>query len=109
MRRTGDALGPDIYLFSAYKTYGPHQGLMVIRRALGEWLPNQAHHFNGDVLYKRFTPAGPDHAQVAASAGIADYIEALSAHHGGPAHGAAASTVPTSAPATPTPGRRWWS
>ncbi len=85
------ALGPDIYLFSAYKTYGPHQGLMVIRRALGEWLPNQAHHFNADVLYKRFTPAGPDHAQVAASAGIADYIEALSAHHGGPAHGAAAA------------------
>jgi len=85
------ALGADIYLFSAYKTYGPHQGLMVIRRALGEWLPNQAHHFNGDVLYKRFTPAGPDHAQVAASAGVADYIEALSAHHGGPAHGAAAA------------------
>ncbi|SMH58218.1 aminotransferase class V-fold PLP-dependent enzyme [Maritimibacter sp. HL-12] len=86
-----DALGPDIYLFSAYKTYGPHQGLMVIRRALGEWLPNQAHYFNADVLYKRFTPAGPDHAQVAASAGMADYIEALSAHHGGPAHGAAAA------------------
>lgn len=51
------ALGPDIYLFSAYKTFGPHQGLMVIRRALAELLPNQAHHFNGDVLYKRFTPA----------------------------------------------------
>jgi selenocysteine lyase/cysteine desulfurase len=29
-------LGADIYLFSAYKTYGPHQGIMVIRRALGE-------------------------------------------------------------------------
>jgi len=86
-----DALGPDIYLFSAYKTFGPHQGLMVIRRALGEWLPNQAHYFNAGVLYKRFTPAGPDHAQVAASAGMADYIEALSAHHGGPAHGAAAA------------------
>ncbi|WP_436399401.1 aminotransferase class V-fold PLP-dependent enzyme [Roseobacter sp. S98] len=75
------ALGPDIYLFSAYKTYGPHQGLMVIRRALGELLPNQGHHFNGDSLYKRFTPAGPDHAQVAACAGMADYIDALYAHH----------------------------
>lgn len=77
------ALGADIYLFSAYKTYGPHQGVMVIRRALGEALPNQGHFFNGDVLYKRFTPAGPDHAQIAASAGMADYIEALSAYHGG--------------------------
>ena len=85
------ALGADIYLFSAYKTYGPHQGIMVIRRALGEVLPNQAHYFNGEMLYKRFTPAGPDHAQVAASAGMADYMEALSAHHGGPAAGAAAA------------------
>lgn len=71
------AIGADIYLFSAYKTYGPHQGIMVIRRKLGETLPNQAHHFNGGVLYKRFTPAGPDHAQVAACAGMADYIDAL--------------------------------
>ncbi len=83
-------LGPDIYLFSAYKTYGPHQGCMVIRRTLGELLPNQAHYFNGDVLYKRFTPAGPDHAQIAASAGMADYIELLCQHHGGPDTGAAA-------------------
>ena len=71
------ALGADIYLFSTYKTYGPHQGIMVIRRPLGEALPNQGHYFNGDALYKRFTPAGPDHAQVAACAGIADYIDAL--------------------------------
>ncbi|MDV7141571.1 aminotransferase class V-fold PLP-dependent enzyme [Tropicimonas sp. TH_r6] len=76
------ALGADIYLFSSYKTYGPHQGVMVIRRQLGFELPNQAHFFNGEVLYKRFTPAGPDHAQVAASAGMADYIDLLAAHHG---------------------------
>jgi len=75
-------IGPDIYLFSAYKTFGPHQGIMVMRRALGMTLPNQGHHFNGDSLYKRFTPAGPDHAQVAASAGMADYIDALAGHHG---------------------------
>ena len=78
-------LGPDIYLFSAYKTYGPHQGIMMIRRALADLLPNQAHFFNGDARYKRFTPAGPDHAQVAACAGLADYAEALAAHHGAPA------------------------
>ena len=76
------ALDCDIYLFSAYKTFGPHQGIMAIRRELAEVLPNQAHFFNGDVLYKKFTPAGPDHAQVAASAGMVDYIEALAAHHG---------------------------
>ena len=75
------ALGTDIYLFSAYKTYGPHQGVMVLRRALGEALPNQGHYFNGGTLYKRFTPGGPDHAQIAACAGMADYVEALYAHH----------------------------
>ena len=75
-------LGPDIYLFSAYKTFGPHQGIMVLRRELGALLPNQAHWFNADLLYKRYTPAGPDHAQVAASAGMADYYDALAQHHG---------------------------
>ncbi|SFR04827.1 aminotransferase class V-fold PLP-dependent enzyme [Poseidonocella sedimentorum] len=76
------ALGADVYLFSAYKTYGPHQGIMVLRRALGEALPNQGHYFNEGALYKRLTPAGPDHAQVAASAGMADYFDALARHHG---------------------------
>ncbi len=55
---------------------------MVIRRGLGEALPNQGHHFNGGSLYKRFTPSGPDHAQIAACAGIADYFDAYAAHHG---------------------------
>ena len=76
-----DELGADIYLFSAYKTYGPHQGLMVIRRELGMSLPNQGHYFNAGTLHKRFTPAGPDHAQVAACAGMADYVDAVYAHH----------------------------
>ncbi|QHQ35458.1 aminotransferase class V-fold PLP-dependent enzyme [Algicella marina] len=76
-------LGADIYLFSSYKTYGPHQGIMVLRRELADRLPNQAHFFNGDVRYKRFTPAGPDHAQVAACAGMADYVDAVHAHHFG--------------------------
>lgn len=76
-------MGADIYLFSSYKTYGPHQGIMVIRRALCETLPNQGHYFNHGSLYKRFTPAGPDHAQIAASAGMADYFDALYDHHFG--------------------------
>jgi selenocysteine lyase/cysteine desulfurase len=79
------AMGADVYLFSAYKTYGPHQGIMAIREGLGAWLPNQGHVFNGDTLYKRFTPAGPDHAQAAACAGMADYVDALYRHHGGEA------------------------
>ena len=77
-------LGGDIYMFSAYKTYGPHQGIMVVRRDLGEMLPAQCHDFNKDALYKRFTPAGDDHAQVASCAGKADYVDTLYAEMGGP-------------------------
>ena len=76
------ALGCDVYLFSAYKTYGPHQGIMVIRSDWGMELPAQCHFFNAGSLYKRFTPAGPDHAQIAACAGMADYIDAVAGRHG---------------------------
>jgi selenocysteine lyase/cysteine desulfurase len=84
------ALGCDVYLFSAYKTYGPHQGIMVIAEDFGAELPAQGHYFNAGSLYKRFTPAGPDHAQIAACAGMADYIDALHAHHFGSETNAAA-------------------
>ena len=85
------ALGADVYLFSLYKTYGPHQGLMVVRGGLLQRLANQGHYFNEAEGHKRLVPAGPDHAQVAAARGIAEYFDALDAHHGGlPADTAAA-------------------
>lgn len=77
------ALGADVYLFSAYKTYGPHQGIMLMARDFGAELPAQGHWFNAGTLWKRFTPAGPDHAQIAACAGMADYIDLLHIHHFG--------------------------
>lgn len=70
-------LGTDIYLFSAYKVYGPHQGIMAIKPSLAAELPNQGHFFNELFPRKRLVPAGPDHAQIAASAGIADYLETI--------------------------------
>jgi len=71
------ALGADIYFFSTYKVYGPHQGVMAIRPSLAAELPNQGHFFNDIKPRYRLTPAGPDHAQVAASAGIVDYLETV--------------------------------
>lgn len=70
-------LSCDIYLFSAYKVYGPHQGVMAVRPSLLNELPNQGHYFNEAQPRKRLTPAGPDHAQIAASAGMIDYLETL--------------------------------
>jgi selenocysteine lyase/cysteine desulfurase len=84
------SLGCDAYLFSAYKTYGPHQGIMILAEDFGAELPAQGHYFNAGSLYKRFTPAGPDHAQIAACAGMADYVDALHAHHFAPEADAAA-------------------
>ncbi len=84
------ALGCDVYVFSAYKTFGPHQGIMLISEEFGAELPAQGHYFNTGSLYKRFTPAGPDHAQIAACAGMADYVDTLHAHHFAPQTDAAA-------------------
>ncbi len=74
-------LGADIYLFSSYKTFGPHQGVMVIRRELAEHLGNEAHFFNADCREKCLTPAGPDHAQLAALCGITEYFDAVFEFH----------------------------
>jgi selenocysteine lyase/cysteine desulfurase len=76
-------LGADVYLFSTYKTYGPHQGVLVAGRELVERFPNQGHFFNADQVGKRLVPAGPDHAQVAALGGVVDYLELLDEHHAG--------------------------
>ena len=77
------ALGVDVYLFSAYKTWGPHQGVMFVRRDLASRLGNEGHYFVADDPRSKLVPAGPDHAQVAACAGIVDYLDDLYAHHGG--------------------------
>jgi len=73
--------GADVYLFSLYKVYGPHLGVMVMRRELNGELPLQGHFFNADKPHYRFTPAGPDHAQVAAVNGVLDYMDAVFARH----------------------------
>jgi cysteine desulfurase family protein (TIGR01976 family) len=78
-----DALGADIYFFSLYKVYGPHLGVMVMRTAVNQALPSQAHFFNVGSATSRFTPAGPDHAQIASVNGVIDYFEAIDAHHFG--------------------------
>ena len=75
------SLGCDFYLYSTYKTYGPHLGLMYVRREVLDNLANQGHYFNESNPIARLTPAGPDHAAVAASAGIVDYYEDLYHHH----------------------------
>ena len=74
--------GADIYFFSLYKVYGPHLGAMYLRAGLNAELPYQGHFFNAAKATARFTPAGPDHAQIAAVNGVMDYMEAVAQRHG---------------------------
>ncbi len=76
------ALGADAYFFSLYKVYGPHLGAMFLRREVNAALPNQGHFFNDGKPGARFTPAGPDHAQIASVNGVMDYMDAVADHHG---------------------------
>ncbi len=75
------ALGVDIYLLSLYKTWGPHLGLMTVKRDLLDKMANQSHYFNDGLVRKMLLPAGPDHAQIAATAGVADYFDTVYDHH----------------------------
>lgn len=76
------ALGVDAYYFSLYKVYGPHLGAMYLSREVNAALPNQGHFFNEGKATARFTPAGPDHAQIAAVNGVMDYMDAVADRHG---------------------------
>ena len=75
-------LGADLYVFSLYKVYGPHLGAMYLRREINTQLPNQGHFFNASHPGYRFTPAGPDHAQIAAVNGVVDYLQCIAERHG---------------------------
>jgi len=75
------ALGVDFYYFSLYKVYGPHQGLLYVKRQHLERIANQGHFFNATSLGKRLTPAGPQHADIACAGGTIEYLEAAFAHH----------------------------
>ena len=75
------ALEADIYLFSLYKTFGPHLGLMYVDKDLILQMENQSHFFKEGISRSMLTPAGPDHAQIGAASGILDYFDAVYEHH----------------------------
>ncbi len=76
-------LAPDAYCFSTYKTYAPHLGVMYVSPDFAAVLDPQCHYFNRDYPEKQFDAAGPDHASIAALAGIGEYFERSHRHHFG--------------------------
>jgi selenocysteine lyase/cysteine desulfurase len=73
----------DAYCFSTYKTYATHQGIMFISPVFLEMLTPQCHFFNAHRPWSRMDTAGPDHASIAALAGLEDYFGLLHDHHFG--------------------------
>lgn len=76
-------LKPDAYCFSTYKTYATHLGVMYVAPEFAEQLDPQCHYFNVQYPEKRFDAAGPDHASIAALAGLGEYFSGSHLHHFG--------------------------
>jgi len=80
-------LGVDFYAYSTYKTFGSHQGVLWGSKDALRQTEGQGHFFNEEKSRYRLNPAGPQHAEIAALAGIAEYFDVLYGHHFGDAKG----------------------
>jgi cysteine desulfurase family protein (TIGR01976 family) len=78
-----DALGVDVYLASLYKVYGPHQGLMLMRRPVLERAKGQYHYFHSENLIPgKLEPGNVSYEAVASLAGVESYFRRVADHHG---------------------------
>ncbi len=75
-------LDVDFYLYSPYKVFGPHMGVLYGKRDLLALLANQSHYFlAGDDAQRRLCPGGYNFELTAAAGGIGEYFDAVHAHH----------------------------
>lgn len=76
-------LDVDYYVFSFYKTYGPHYAVMYGRHELLLELDGLYHYFYGkDKVPGKLEPGNPCYELVWGAAGIVDYLETLGAGQG---------------------------
>jgi selenocysteine lyase/cysteine desulfurase len=71
----------DAYDFSTYKTFATHLGVLYVDPGFLEQLAPQCHFFKVGTPSAHLDAAGPDHAAIAALAGLGDYFETLHDHH----------------------------
>ncbi|QPC88348.1 cysteine desulfurase-like protein [Mesorhizobium sp. NBSH29] len=80
------ALGADFYVFSLYKTYGPHLGVLYGRSDLLLELDGLYHYFYGkEKISAKMEPGNPNYELAWGSGGISDYLEQLGRGEGRPA------------------------
>lgn len=76
-------LGVDYYVFSFYKTYGPHYAVMYGRHDLLLELDGLYHYFYGkEKVPGKLEPGNPCYELVWGAAGIVDYLETLAGGKG---------------------------
>lgn len=72
----------DFMLFSLYKLYGPHLGVLCGKRGLLRELVNQNHFFFSDsALPYKLQPGGYLHETAASIEGVVEYFDAVYHHH----------------------------
>jgi cysteine desulfurase family protein (TIGR01976 family) len=75
-------LDADLYLYSPYKVFGPHMGVLYGKRDLLELLANQSHNFLAETdVQRRLCPGGYNYELTAAAEGLGDYLDAVHGHH----------------------------
>jgi selenocysteine lyase/cysteine desulfurase len=75
-------LDVDFYLYSPYKVFGPHMGVLYGKRELLSLLAGQSHYFlPQDDFQRRLCPGGLNYELTAAAAGIGDYFEQVHEQH----------------------------
>ncbi|MDJ0955686.1 MAG: aminotransferase class V-fold PLP-dependent enzyme [Arenicellales bacterium] len=74
-------LGVDFVLFSTYKTFGTHIGVLWGEAGRLAQLPSQSHYFNANQSRYRMNPTGPLHAEIAALNGLFEYYDTLHQQH----------------------------
>jgi len=76
------ALDVDFYGFSTYKLFGPHLAVLYGKREHFLRAKGQNHFFIGEEdIPLKLLPGGTNHELGAGLVGVADYFEALDAHH----------------------------
>ena len=75
-------LDADFYLYSAYKVYGPHIGVLYGKRELLLRAANQNHYFvPEDDFQRKLCPGGLNYELTASAAGVGEYLDKVHAHH----------------------------
>ena len=75
-------LDVDFYLYSPYKIFGPHLGVLYGKREALAKTVSQNHYFvPGGDFQRSLCPGGPNHELTAAAGGITEYFDAAHEHH----------------------------